>query len=207
MNNRTRAPHPYCRPGFLATALCVLLTLVGCSGAKVALPPITVTFPVAEEAAFGPGKDLPPGTPLNGFTLVDGLTCNLPTEKMILDAVRGEVGGVAASFVSIDKVTLDHVAIGATKGNFRTLTGIFLGFVTVGTDGVVPLPLGAAASPEGWGQAFEIVPSWEVDLLPILSQSKPACGAAIITLTGTAPEQDVKARVNLQVTAYLEAGI
>ena len=76
---------------FAVGVICLLLA--GCLGEKIALPPVTVTVPIAQGIAFGPDERLAPGQALPMHLLVDGLTCNLPSDDIILDEVRKQAGG------------------------------------------------------------------------------------------------------------------
>ncbi len=183
------------------------LSLGGCLGEKIDLPPVTVTYPVAQGIRLGPGTtDIKAGTLLLGYTLVDGLTCNLPSEEIILDEARKQVGDVLGEMVSIDRVEAEAITITAGQGDFRTLNAAFLGLISVGAEGVVPVPLGIALSPEGWGTTLEVIPQWEVDLLPVL-KNQPGCGAAVVMINGTMPENDLVINAQIQVTVYLQAGL
>lgn len=183
------------------------LWLAGCFGEKIDLPPVTLTYPVAQGIRLGPGTSgVKAGTPLLGYTLIDGLTCNLPGEQIILDEVRRQVGSVLAKTVSIEHVQADSIAITATQGDFRTLTAAFLGIISVGVKGVVPVPLGVALSPEGWTTSLDVIPQWDVDLLPVL-KNQPGCGAAVIMVNGTMPANDIVVDAQIQVTVYLQAGL
>jgi hypothetical protein len=173
----------------------------------VALPPVTVTFPVADGVVFGPSAGLEAGAPLNGYALAGGFTCNLPSEDEILAEVRRQAGSFASNFISVDRVEVNRVTLTATQGDFSTLTSVFLAFVTAGVGGIAPVPLGWASSDQGWGNTLEVVPGQPVNILSILRQPKPACGAAIISLSGTAPETDVIAGATIEMTVHLEAGL
>lgn len=194
--------------GFVTVVVCVAgaFLLAGCFGEKVDLPPVTAAFSVAQGVTFGPSSGLTPGKPLNGYTLVDGLTCNLPTEDEIKREIKRQVGNALGGLISLDKVELDRIILATSSGDMSSLTGLFLGFVTVGAGGVTPVPLGVASAPQGFGKSVTVTPLGDVDLLPILKQPKPTCGAAVVTTVGSAPEKDVTLDVSIQVTAHFQIG-
>jgi len=183
------------------------LSLGGCLGEKIDLPPVTVTYPIGQGIRLGPSTaDIKAGTPLLGYTLVNGLTCNLPSEEILLEAARKQVGDVLGGMISIDRIKADAITITARQGNFRTLTAAFLGLVSVGAKGVVPVPLGVALSPEGWDATIEVIPQWDVDLLPMI-KNQPGCSAAVVMINGTMPANDIVVDAQIQVTVYLQAGL
>jgi len=189
----------------VAVAIAGLLS--GCFGEKIGLPPVTVTMPVVQGIQFGPSSGLTPGRTLNGYTLVDGLTCNLPTEDDVMAEVRRQAGGTIAGMISLERVEVNRVTLTASAGDFSSLTGLFLGFVTVGLGGVTPVPLGIAANPQGFGATVNVLPLGSVDLLPILKQPAPTCGAAVVTVVGEAPQTDTTLDVSMQVTVFLGLGL
>ena len=189
-----------CVPLALGAALC------GCFGEKLALPPVTVTIPLDQAISFGPTASLPAGKDVAFYSLMDGLTCNLPSDDLILDEAKKQLGGTIGGLISVDKVKLNYVLLTANPGSFKTLTSLFLSFITVGMDGVIPMPVGMAANPAGFGQQVKLDPLGDVDLQPILKQDKPACGAAIVTVSGTVPSETVSVNAQLCVTVFLEAG-
>lgn len=190
----------------LATLLAVL-SLSGCLGEKIALPPVTVTVPVLSGFTYGPAMGLAAGTPLNKYLISSGLECNLPTEKQIMDEVRRQAGDVVAKLVDLDKILVENVVVTATRGDFKTITQVEMALVAANLGNFKPRYLGKAWSPDGFDNKMTVAPAQQPDMLPILRLAKPACGAAFVAIDGVAPAQDVEFDIDMTVTVYAKAGV
>lgn len=186
--------------GLGAGAVLLMIGFTGCSG-SFGLPPVTLTLTVIDDASFGPEAGVPGGAPLDNTPLFDSLGCNMPSEADLRALIREEVGEVAAGFIKLRSVVVDQVLLEPWEGGFDSLTEIKLNVVTLGIDGIMPLYLGAARDPEGLRGTVAIVPESRVDLLPVVRQRDPACGTLIMRVSGTTPEETVRFRARLQVTA------
>jgi hypothetical protein len=191
----------------ILAALVAVLSLSGCLGEKIALPPVTVTVSVLDGFTYGPGMGLPAGTPLKKYIISSGLECNLPTEDQIMAEVRRQAGDLVAKLVEIDKILVENIVVTATKGDFKSISQVEMALVAANLKDFKPRYLGKAWSPTGFEGKLTVAPAQQPDMLPILRLDKPACGAALVAIDGIAPAGDVVFDIDMTVTVHAKAGI
>lgn len=166
--------------------------MTGCS--------VTSDFVVVEDQTL-PGLPLP--LPLVGVPLVPGLSCNLPDEAALDQAVEDAIGACLAGIFTVKEATLLSLEIsvnGDSPGDLSGIRRLALTLYTLDTGGLrlEQIPLGGAENPEGFGRCVELSVDPPADLLGFL-RSGADCGALAIVADGQYPGQDVTFDVRARV--------
>lgn len=166
--------------------------MTGCS--------VTSDFVVVEDQTL-PGLPLP--VPLVGVPLVPGLSCNLPNEAALDQAVEDAIGACLAKIFTVKEAMLLSLEISVKEdspGDSSGIKRLTLTLYTLDTDGLRlgQIPLGSAENPEGFGRCVELPVDPPVDIVGFL-RSGADCGALAIVADGQYPGQDVTFDVRARV--------
>lgn len=187
---RKSFPASLLRSGMVLAFLGALMT--GCS--------VTSDFVVVEDQTL-PGLPLP--LPLVGVPLVPGLSCNLPDEAALDQAVEDAIGPFLAGIFTVKEATLLSLEVSVNEGSpgdFSAISRLTLTLLVLDTDGLRldQIPLGSAENPEGFGRLVQLPLDTPADLLGIL-RSGGDCGALALVADGKYPGQDVTFDVRARV--------
>lgn len=163
----------------------------GCFGMDVELPPVTLTLPIADNAAV-------PAIGKNGDKLSFDLPelCDLPDLAALEQEVR-DAAGPLGGLIEIKTVTLDVIDFEATQGNFDFLDTLTLTF----TKDDVSVSLDTDLSAQSGITAFSLAPDEgeEVDILSLIPGPEE-CVQASFDFTGSIPSEDTTYDASMDVT-------
>lgn len=171
---------------------CAMATLMsGCFGMDIELPPVTLTLPIAEDAAV-------PAIAKNGdkFSFELPELCDLPDLAALEQEVRDAAGPIGG-LIEIDKVNLDKISFEATQGNFDFLDTLTLTFTKDDTS----VSLDADLSAQSNITAFDLAPGEdeEVDILGLIPGPEE-CVQAGFEFNGSVPNGVITYNADMQVT-------
>lgn len=190
------------RNGILVVFLCCVSTLAGCFG-WFRIPPIDISFTLVKDMTVNPGEGLLEGAPLLNYPVLGPIDCNLPSRNAMEREVRARAGSFGG-FVKLDKVLLQSITLEASAGSFDSFTEVEVWYITVGGAGVESTYLGSAEAPDGFGGSITVTPPGEIDLLDLMAGQ--ACGAARVTVSGTAPGGPITFDAVVQLQVHAEIG-
>jgi hypothetical protein len=174
------------------SATCAVATLMsGCFGMDFELPPVTLTLPIAENAAV-------PAIAKNGDKLSFELPelCDLPDLAALEQEVR-DAAGPLGGLIEIKTVTLDVIDFEATQGNFDFLDTLTLTFTKDDTS----VSLDADLSAQSNITAFELAPGEdeEVDILGLIPGPNE-CVQASFDFDGSIPNGVITYNASMDIT-------
>ena len=196
---------------FIAIGALLVFGLIGCDGKGFVLGPypfeVDITEGVLSPEDFA-DRD-------NHGLLAGGVRmdyCNLPTEDMF-NAHLGTVVGDLGSSVSVNEIRLKDITVTASEGDFRFANVIILRYIPAPQSGefTLPVTLGTAFSPIGFGSTVELKPSGRVDLLRLIqaqdANPNDTCPQLEIFVLGTMPTDTITWRAEANVDLYVRAGL
>jgi hypothetical protein len=183
---------------FAFRAVCA--ALLAFSGALMSGCSVAPNFPVVEDQLL-PGVPVP--VPLAGAPLVPGLSCNLPDQAELDQAVEDAIGAFLAGIFTITKAELLSVEVTANEdsaGDFSTITRFALTLQVLDAEGArqEEIPLGSVENPDGFGRRVLIPLDPPADLLDIV-RSGADCGTLALVAEGQYPGQDLTFDVSVRV--------
>lgn len=179
----------------MALPALALLSLSGCMGSFLDLPPVELELDVLQGAVLDPAAL--DGVPeIAGADIYLGEFCDVPTVADVEELVREQLGDLAAGFIHLRRIDIDRIEISAREGGLDGVEVFGLGVLS----NLRPYYLGAAA-PVGDKTSLTLAPPGNPDLLDILPTTGD-CLHAIATLTGDAPESPVTMDVRMKVTVH-----
>lgn len=183
--------------------VCGATALAGCFG-WFRIPPVDISFTIAKDMTTNPGEGLLEGAPLVDFPVLGPIDCNLPSRNTMEREVRAQAGSFGG-FVKLDKVLLQGITLEASAGSFDSFTEIKVWYVTVGGQGIANTFLGSATAPGGFGDTIDVIPAGGIDLLDLMEGQ--ACGAARVTVSGTAPGGPITFDAVIHLRVHAEIGL
>jgi len=174
------------------SATCAVATLLsGCFGMDIDLPPVTLTLPIAEDAAV-------PAIAKNGDKLSFDLPelCDLPDLAALEQEVRDAAGPIGG-LIEINKVNLDKISFEATQGNFDFLDTLTLTFTKEDTS----VSLDADLSAQTGITAFDLAPDEgeEVNILGLIPGPEE-CVQASFDFDGSIPNEATTYNASMRIT-------
>jgi hypothetical protein len=177
----------------LALYLLPLLTLTGCMGSFLDLPPVELELDVIRGAVLDPAA-LDGAPEIAGTEIYLGEFCDVPTVADVEEMVREELGDIAGGLVNVRRIDIDEISLTATEGSFDKVSVFGLGVLS----NLRPHFLGLVPT-TGATNKIAMTPPGNPDLLDILPQ-QGNCIHALATLTGEAPEEPVTLDITMKVT-------
>lgn len=183
------------KPLKLVLPALVVLSLSGCFGFEVDLPPVKLDLDVLKGAVLDPA--LLNGAPeIANTEIYLGEFCDVPTVSDVEALVRAQLGDKVGGLIHLQRIDINEIRLTAREGDFEGVTVFGLAIL----NNLQPHFLGLAPT-LGAKNEITLDPPNKPDLLDILPKNGN-CLSAIATLTGDTPEEPVTLDVSMKVTVH-----
>lgn len=199
-------PRPLLRLLMLGAALALI---TGACSSSLEIGPIRVAVPMGEYSLspeLFAGKDAV-------ATTHEAYLCGMPSEAVVTGAFRLSSGLNLGNLVQLSRLELVRLDLRALYGDFSNITELAVFYLPADAQdtGALPVLLGQAASPGGFGPSVALQPLDDVDLLALIRENdasnSPDCPRALfqVTVQG-APVSETDFEIDLVVDAYARLG-